>query len=133
MNIDNEDTGKLILRVTVSVLILFHGIGKVMHYPASLGFIKGALAGIGLPEFIAYGVFLGEVIGPVLILIGLFCRVGGVLVVINMLFALGLAHMGQLFALNSHGAPALTTQYLFLFGALAIAFLGSGRIAVYRD
>ena len=67
---DNEDLGKLILRLTVAGMILFHGIAKILD-PSSLGFIEGMLSGFGLPSFIAYGVYVGEVIGPVMVILGL--------------------------------------------------------------
>lgn len=129
---DNEDVGKLIIRVMVSVLILFHGIGKVLH-PSSLGFIANSLAGVGLPEFIAYGVYLGEVVGPIMILLGYRARIGGLLVVFNMLFAMGLVHSSELFALTDQGTWAIETQLFFLLSGLAVCFLGSGRYAMRRD
>lgn len=129
---DHDDLGKLILRLMVSVLILFHGVGKVLN-PGSLGFIGNQLAASGLPEFFAYGVYLGEVIGPLMILLGVHSRIGGVLVAINMLFALGLVHMGDLFELTQMGTWAIETQLFFLCSGLAVLFLGSGRYALRRD
>ncbi len=58
----------------------------------------------GLPGFLAYGVYLGEVVGPVLVIIGLYTRIGAFLVIGNMLVALALAHSQELFSLGSMGA-----------------------------
>lgn len=129
---DHEDLGKLIVRVMVSVLILFHGVGKILH-PGALGFISNSLASVGLPEFIAYGVYLGEVVGPLMVLVGYHTRWGGLLIVINMLFAIGLVHMSSLVAITDRGTLALQADYFFLFSGLAVCFLGSGRYAVRRD
>lgn len=129
----NSDIGRLIVRLMVSVLILFHGIGKVLDPSSSLSSIQGHLAEAGLPEFVAYGVYLGEVVGPIMILLGVSSRIGGALVTINMLFALGLVHMNQLFALTSHGTWAIQTQMFFLLSGLAVVFLGSGRFAFRPD
>lgn len=128
----NDDLGKLILRVTVGVLMLFHGIAKVMH-PDSLDFIRMGLSGAGLPEAVAYGVYIGEIVAPLLLIIGICSRWGGMLIVLNMLFAIGLAHMGDLFALTDHGGYRLELQMFYLLGGLAVMFLGSGRYAVKPD
>lgn len=128
----NDDVGKLIVRLMVSVLILFHGVHKVLN-PGSIGFIENMLAGAGLPGFIAYGVYLGEVVGPIMILLGVLSRIGGVLVVINMLFAIGLVRLGAFVTLTSNGAWAIQLDLFFLLSALAVVFLGSGRYALLPE
>ena len=50
-----------------------------------------------------------------------------------MVVAIYLAHMGELFSLTSSGGWALELQGMFLFGALAMMFLGSGRTAIKPD
>lgn len=128
----NDDLGKLLLRLSVGVLMLLHGVAKLLN-PGTLDFIGGQLAGLGLPQFIAYGVFAGEVVGPLLVIVGLYARLGGLLMVVNMVFAIVLVHSGELFMLNQSGGWQLELQGLFLFGALAIVFLGSGRMALRAD
>ena len=128
----NDDLGKLILRLVVGVLMLFHGVAKLLN-PGSLKYIGGQLADIGLPQFIAYGVFLGEVVAPLMVIVGVYTRIGGLLMAGNMVFAIVLVHTGELFALTQHGGWALELQGLYLFGALAILFLGSGSMALKRD
>lgn len=130
---ENDDVGKLIVRLMVSVLILFHGIGKVLNPEGALGFISSKLAEVGLPEFVAYGVYLGEVVGPIMILLGVYSRIGGALVAINMLFALGLVHVSELFTLTDSGTWAIEGQLFFLLSGLAVLFLGSGRFALRQD
>lgn len=124
---NNDDLGKLILRLTLGILLLLHGINKVFN---GVGGAEGMLASHGLPAFVAYGVYVGEVLAPILLILGVYTRVGGVLVVINMLFALFLAHMGQLGSISKSGGWALELQAFFLFTGLAIAFLGAGRFSV---
>ena len=58
---------------------------------------------------------------------------GGLIIVINMLFAVLLVHTGDILALTEHGGWRLELQAFYLFGALAIAFLGSGKYAVRPD
>ena len=107
--------------------MLLHGIFKLQ---SGVDGIAGMLSGQGLPAFLAYGVYLGEVVGPVLVIIGLYTRVGAVLMVGNMLVAFALAHMSELFSLGKMGGWALELQGMFLFGAIAIALLGAGRFSV---
>lgn len=128
----NDAAGKLVLRLTVGILMLFHGAGKLLH-PGSLDFIGSKLAGMGLPESISWGVYAGEVIAPLMIILGIQSRFGALLVVVNMLFAIGLVHMGDIFALTEHGGWRLELQGFYLFGGLAILFLGSGRYAIKPD
>jgi len=128
----NDAAGKLVVRLTVGVLILFHGISKLMD-GGSLNFISGQLAGLGMPGFLAYAVFVGEIIAPLMLVFGVFTRLGGLLVVINMLFAVMLAHSGDIFALTDHGGYRLELQAFYLFGGLAVLLLGSGKYAVRPD
>ena len=128
----NDNAGKLVLRLTLGILVLFHGVAKIIH-PDSLGFIKSGVVGWGLPEIVAYGVYIGEVLAPLLLILGVYTRWAGLIVVVNMVFAIGLAHMDHLFALTDHGGYRLELQMFYLFGALAVMFLGSGRYAVRPD
>jgi len=130
--INNDAVGKLVVRLTVGILMLFHGIAKVLH-PGTLDFIGGALAGAGLSEALAYGVYLGEIVAPLMIIFGILARVGGLIIVVNMLFAIVLMHTGDLFSLTEHGGWRLELQGFYLFGGLAIMFLGSGRMAIKPD
>lgn len=122
-----EDIGKLVLRLALGVLMLLHGMSKVVN---GVDGIVGMVTGFGLPAAIAYGVYLGEVIGPLLVIVGLYTRAGALLIAGNMLFALLLAHRAELFTLAPTGGWALELQAMFLFGAVAVLLLGAGRFSV---
>lgn len=128
----NDGIGKLILRLTVGTLILLHGVFKILN-PGSLAFISKQLAAVNLPTVLAYGVYVGEVIAPLMIILGVFSRLGGLLVFGNMIFALVLVHRGQFFSLTDNGGWALELQGFYLFSGLAILFLGSGKMAIRPD
>ena len=128
----NDAAGKLLLRLTVGGLMLFHGISKLFN-DGTVGFIGSKLADAGLPEALAYGVYIGEVVAPLMIIVGLLTRAGAALIVINMLFAILLVHTGDLFALSDHGGWRLELQGFYLLVSLAIVFLGSGRYAWKPD
>jgi len=125
--IRSEDTGKLVLRLSLGILVLLHGIFKLS---SGVGFISGMLASHGLPAALAYLAYVGEIVAPVLLILGIFTRAAAWIVVVNMLFAFGLVHMKDLFALTAQGGWKLELQGMYLFGALAIAFLGAGRFSV---
>jgi putative oxidoreductase len=122
-----DDAGKLLLRAVLAILLLFHGVSKLS---GGIGFITGMLQGLGLPAFLGYGVYIGEVVAPLLILVGLYTRPAALVVAINMVVALLLAHTGQFFTLSDTGGWALELQGMYLGGALAVALLGAGRYSL---
>lgn len=122
-----NDIGKLILRLTLGILILLHGIAKLQH---GIGPIQGMVNNAGLPAFLAYGVYLGEILGPILLIVGLYARIGAVLIAGNMVVAIALAHSADLFHLTQHGGWALELQGMYLFTAIALVLMGPGRLSV---
>lgn len=121
------DLGKLVLRVVLGVLILFHGVSKLIHGP---GYIMGVVTAAGLPSVLSYGVYVGEVVAPILLLLGLWTRLGALIVAINMIVAIALVHLGQFATLDATGGWALELQGMFFGTALAIALLGAGRFSL---
>ncbi len=123
----STDTGKLILRVVLGVLILFHGLFKLIHGP---GYIIGVVTSAGLPAFLAYGAYVGEVVAPLLLIAGWWTRAGAWVIALNMLVALALVHLSQLGTLADTGGWALELQGMYLGAAIAVALLGAGRFSV---
>ena len=123
----NDDFGKLVLRAALAILVLFHGVSKLI---GGIGFLTGMLDKLGIPHVIAYGVYVGEVIAPLLMLVGLFTRAAALVVVINMIVALLLVHTKQFFTLNETGGWALELQGFYFFMAVAVALLGAGRYSM---
>jgi putative oxidoreductase len=127
----NDNNGKLILRVTLGFLILLHGIAKLRNGIDPIG---DALAASGLPVIFKYGVYIGEVIAPVLLILGYYARIGAWLIAVNMLFAIGLAHWGEVFLIDGQsGGLALEKQYLFMLSAIALGLMGPGRLAINQQ
>ncbi len=122
--LENVDLGKLIIRLTLGGLMLFHGIAKLLN---GIGFIEGELISHGLPAVLAYGVFIGELLAPLMVILGYHTRIGALLIIFNMLVAIALVHGHQLLSLGSNGGWALELQGFFLFTAVAVIFLGPGR------
>jgi len=125
--IRSDDTGKLVLRLALGILILLHGIAKIT---GGVGGIAGMLTSHGLPTALAYLVFIGEIVAPVLMIVGIYTRPAAWITVINMLVAIWLVHLKDIGSLGKSGGWALELQGLFLFAALAVALLGAGRFSV---
>ena len=122
-----DDLAKLLLRVVLGALILLHGISKIRGGP---GFILDVVDRAGLPGPFGYLVYVGEVLAPVLLIIGLWTRAAAIVIAINTVFAVLLVHTGDLLKITETGGWALELQGLFLVVAVAVALLGAGRYSV---
>lgn len=123
MNWSTDDAGKLLLRVLVGGLLVLHGFHKIVAGP---GEVEAILATHGVPRFLAFGVYFGEVVGPILMILGVYTRAGALLVVANMLVAVLTTRGLNVWHLNEHGGWGIELEALFGFGALAVALLGAG-------
>jgi putative oxidoreductase len=121
------DAGRFVLRVALGVLVLFHGVSKLTGGNA---FVTGALAKLGMPASLGYLVFIGEVLAPLLLIVGAWTRLAALAVVVNMVVAVLLAHTGQLFTIAKSGGYGLELQAMYLFAAISVALLGAGRYSV---
>jgi putative oxidoreductase len=124
-----DDFGKLILRLTLGILVLLHGLAKLQ---GGIGFLTPMVTGMGLPAWFAYGVYVGEIVAPILIILGLFTRTGAFILFVNMVFAVFMVHRPELFTMGKQGGYALELQAMFMFTALALMFMTPGRYAITR-
>jgi putative oxidoreductase len=106
--------------------MLLHGIHKLLH---GVGFIAQMVAGAHLPPFFVYGVYVGEVIAPLLLIVGYKTRIAALIYAFNCLVAALLAHWGSLFALSEQGGWNVELLGLYFFGAVALVFTGGGKYA----
>lgn len=127
-----DDIAKLVLRIGVGGMMLCHGVAKLKSPGGTVGGIGEMLKGKGLPEFLAYGVYLGEVVAPVLLIIGFLTRPAAAVLVFTMFTAIGLAHSGDILKLTEHGSWAIELPMLFVVGGIALVFLGAGKFSVSR-
>lgn len=121
---NHPDLGRLLLRLTFGILVIFHGVAKISH---GVDWISGLLEARGLPGFIAYGVFIGEIIAPVFIILGWFTRPAAFVYAFNILVATLLVGMGKFFTITKVGAWGLENEALYFIGGLCIMFLGAGK------
>lgn len=117
-----SDLGLLLLRATFSLLMLTHGFPKLMR------FIEGEFVLVGDP--IGLGgvvssilVLAGEVIAPVLILIGLQSRAASIITAFTMAVAAFVVH-GH----DPIGKKELAL--LYMFGFIVVALMGPGSLSI---
>ncbi len=123
----NNDLGLLIIRLSIGILMLLHGIAKLSH---GVGFIEQTVVDSGLPSFIAYGVYVGEIIAPLFIIVGYGTRIASAIFAFNMIVAVTLAHAGDIFSLSQTGGWTIELQALYFFAALALVFTGGGKYSL---
>ena len=124
----SDDTGKLLLRLTLGGLMLFHGVNKITN---GVDGLIPVLQAKSIPEIARYGVYIGEVLCTIMILFGFWTRLGALILAFNMAVAVFLVHSQELLLLNEKsGAWQLELQGWYFLTALAVMFLGGGRYSV---
>jgi len=118
----NTDLGLLILRIGMSGLMLTHGIDKLLAFIDGNTAVAGNPLGVGT-LITSILVIIGEVVGPILVLIGFKTRIGALLTAITMAVAAFIVHGGDPLAKKE-------LALLYLFGFLAIAIMGAGKLSV---
>ncbi|WP_421919253.1 DoxX family protein [Marinifilum sp.] len=122
-----ENLGKLILRISVAGLMLPHGIHKLMH---GIDGVKYVLGQASMPQVLSYGVYIGEIVAPLLMILGLYARVSGLLIAFTMFIATVAAHGHELFAFTKYGGLVVELNALYFFAALAVALIGPGKFSL---
>jgi len=117
----NTDLGLLLLRISVGGLMLFHGVAKLLH---GIEFLVQSMGTFG------YAVYIGEVLAPLAILIGWRTRIAAVILAINCVVAVGVAHSKDIFSISEHDGYANELLMLYLLGAVALFFTGAGKYAM---
>lgn len=112
----NKDFGLFVMRVILAVIFISHGMGKFHAIDQTIIFFSS----LGLSAFFAYFVATIEVLGGLLVLLGIFTQYAGMVLAIIMVFSTILVKlkMGYLYAELDIAVFAL---------ALGIATIGPGR------
>ena len=121
-----QNFGRLLLRVTIGGLLLFHGVSKLVH---GIAWMTGPLSALHLPFFIAYGVYVGEIVAPILIILGIWTRPAALVVAFDLFMAIVLVSHMRMFSLSPGGGWGIELDAFYLLTALALFFLGAGKIS----
>jgi putative oxidoreductase len=121
----NPDLALLILRVMLGIIMIYHGWSKVTNLG---GTIEG-MAGMGVPAPAVAAIFatVAEVVGGLLMVLGAFTDIAGLMFAIDMLGAITFVHAKNGFSVAKGG---MEWPLLLVAAALAIALAGPGRYAV---
>ena len=122
-----DDLGKLLLRILIGGLLMFHGVDKLRN---GVGGVRADLAQTGLPGFLAYGIYVGEVVAPLLIIAGWWTRPMAVIASVSILFGVGIVHRRDFTHLTRMGGWAAELWVFYIVGALVVALLGAGTYAL---
>jgi putative oxidoreductase len=121
----NPDLALLILRVMLGIIMIYHGWPKVTNLG---GTIEG-MAGMSVPAPAVAAIFatVAEVVGGLLMVLGAFTDIAGLMFAIDMLGAITFVHAKNGFSVAKGG---MEWPLLLVAAALAIALAGPGRYAV---
>ena len=123
----SANLGKLVLRLMLGGLLLLHGLAKIQR---GVDGIMQRVGSNGLPSSLGYLVYVGEVLAPLLLIVGLWSRAAALIVAVNIAVAVLLAHASQFGELGRSGGWALELQAFYFFTAVAIVLVGGGRFGV---
>lgn len=121
------DIGLLLIRTSIAFTMLIYGITKMLN---GIPYIINLLESTGLPKFISYGVYVGEVIVPILIILGVRTKLAGLIFALNCLVAILLVQLPNIFKLNEFGGWYIGPIFIYLIFGLAIYFTGAGKYAM---
>lgn len=108
-------------------MMLLHGIGKLT---GGIVWLEQLLELNGMPAFLAYGVYIGEIVAPLMLIVGFAVRPAALLLLINMVFAVGLTHADDLWMLSPQGGWLVELQALYMLLAVVLMIAGGGRFSV---
>jgi len=124
------DAGLLLLRVALATIVLFHGVFKLTH---GVGWIGDVLHSHGLPGFLAYGVYVAEVVAPVLLFVGLFTRLAALATAFDMFVAIAMVQHRQIFTVNEGGGWGIEIEAMIFLTSVVLVLTGGGRYALTRS
>jgi len=127
--LQNDDLAKLLLRLVVGGLMLFHGVHHIAH---GIGPIQAMLEDQDLPRQAAWGLHLGETVAPIFLLLGFMTRPAGLIVAFTMAVSMYLAYGMGAFGLGPQGGLATELNFLYLVGGFSLFLTGGGRFSVGR-
>ncbi len=126
----NSDIGLLLSRIAIGFPMLIYGITKVI---SGIDSILAMLVEKGIPSFIGYGVYVGEVVAPLTILIGIKTRLSAFIFAVNCLAALFLTQIDYALSLNANGGWSIELLIIYTLVALGLMFTGAGKYAADAD
>lgn len=129
--IDNRTTpfAAFILRIALGTMFLAHGLTKLLVFtPAGTA---GFFQSVGFPGFLAYPIIAFEILGGIMLLLGVYARWVAAVAAIQLFFA-STVHFGNGWSFTNPNGGWEYPVFLSV-SALAIALLGDGAYALKRS
>jgi len=122
------DLAALLLRLTLGVMYLAHGLVlKVLTF--GVAGTVGFFVGIGLPAWLAYATIVGEVLGGVLLVIGVRSQWVALALTPTLLGSIIWVHAGNGWVFSAKGGGWEYPAFLLVV-SVAVALLGDGACAL---
>ena len=120
----------LLLRLALGIMFLAHGLTKLFIFPPT-GTVK-FFASVGFPGFLAYPVIAFEIIGGVMLILGIVPRWVAGLAAIELLVASSV-HWANGWAFAAPNGGGWEYPVFLAVAAAALALLGDGAYALKRS
>jgi len=124
IDVDKAPYGALLLRVSIGVLFLMHGVYLKAFVFGMAGTGK-FFAAMGLPEWFAWVVMLYETLGGLALIFGIYVRWVALLLGVHMLAATVMGHAGNGWLFTNSGG-GYEFPLFWAVGCFALALIGGG-------
>ncbi len=133
-----RDFGLFILRVSVGILMIFHGVPKILSGSEKLEGLGSTMAIFGItywPVFWGFMAAFSEVLGGLLLVVGFLVRPACFFLICTMIVAVSyhivepVKGLSAIENFNFHVTNPLSMAFVFL----SIMFMGPGRFSVQKD
>lgn len=111
------DLGLLLIRLVIGGIFIHHGWMKLMSIPGT----EHMMTMLGMPGFMAYAIMTVELVGGILLVLGVVARAAGVATGIAMIVALALA------VVPSRGIAGGELELTLMVCSFALALIGAGK------
>jgi putative oxidoreductase len=126
MNSSTNNNGAFLLRITFGVILLAHGLLKVLVFtvPGTVGFFES----IGLPAAVAYLTIFAELAGGSALILGVYTRLTALLS-LPILLGATWVHLGNGWVFSNQGGGWEFPAVLVVI-AITVAIQGAGSFAL---
>lgn len=116
----NSDAGILVLRIGVGALFVMAGWMKVSNLTETVAMFGT----MGISSFFAYLTSFGELIGGIFVLLGIFTRLGALILAVAMAVAISLTYKDM---------AMVMTPFVLFVANLSLLFSGGGRFSIMKN
>jgi putative oxidoreductase len=122
--------GLAILRIVLGIAMLVHGWSKLSGGVDNVAGFFGGMLGIPAPGLMAWVVTIVELVGGILLVVGVLTQIAGILIALDMLGAILFAYLLRGAPFIENGAITWEKEAVFAAAALCIALAGPGAWSV---